>query len=410
VLDGVEDYHTRNDTIAAQDLRSVQHMGDSALAAMRRLTSAPDADVATAMAYTDIASRMFVSAPVWAVLAVLGFSALVSLVAFWRAAPDGRWRTLAAPPLAVIAAGVLAFVAHVALGFVRPGVDYAFAFPEPTRAWCILFAFVGIVVAVMMLRAARSPQLAAAAGMLWFALIGGLASIVASGISILFAVPALVYALAWLISLAWKPAEIIGRCLAAVLVLIVWAPTLFLVELALGWGIPSVFAALVTLMLLPWLGLLVQAHGEGRWRGTAVALGVASVVAVVISAFMPAMSQARPHALNLSYFVNTSDGQARMLAGSAGRPHRNMGCASGGGADSNAGAAEHSRDRARRRTPCAGAAGDEWRLSRHHPDTFDGVTTARQRERRSDGLRRYRRRARVRSARPRTTGLGTRRS
>ncbi|HJS79455.1 MAG TPA: M28 family peptidase [Vitreimonas sp.] len=319
VLDGVEDYHTRNDTIAAQDLRSVQHMGESALAAMRHLTSASDADVATAMAYTDIASRMFVSAPVWAVLAVLGFSALVSLVAFWRAAPDGRWRTLAAPPLAVIAAGVLAFVAHVALGFVRPGVDYAFAFPEPTRAWCILFAFVGIVVAVMMLRAARSPQLAAAAGMLWFALIGGLASIVASGISILFAVPALVYALAWLISLAWKPAEIIGRCLAAVLVLIVWAPTLFLVELALGWGMPSVFAVLVTLMLLPWLGLLVQAHGEGRWRGTAVALGVASVVAVVISAFMPAMSQARPHALNLSYFVNTSDGQARMLAGSAGR-------------------------------------------------------------------------------------------
>jgi hypothetical protein len=319
VLDGLEDYHTADDTIAAQDLRSVQHMGDSAIAVIRRLTSAPDADGSTSMAYTDIASRLFVYAPVWAVLIGLAFSALVSFLAFWRAGAEGRWRTFAAPPLAVLTAGVLAFVADFAIRLVRPGEDYAFAYPEPARAWCILLAFVAVALAVMVLRAHRSPQQAGAAGMLWFALLGGVASIVASGISILFALPALAYALAWLVSLVWKPAESIGRWIAALLVLVVWGPTLFLVELALGWDMPLVFTILVTLLLLPWLGIIVQARGQARWRGVAGVLGAAAIAAVIASALTPVMSQSRPHALNLSYFLNATDGEARMLAGTAQR-------------------------------------------------------------------------------------------
>jgi hypothetical protein len=319
VLDGLEDYHTPHDTIAAQDLRSVQHMGDSALAVTHRLAGARDADIATPMAYTDIASRAFVYAPVWAALAALGLSALVSVLAFWRAGAEARWRTFAAPPLAVIAAGALAFVADFAIRLLRPGEDYAFAFPEATRASCILFAMLAVALAVMALRATRSPQQAAAAGMFWFALIGGLASVVASGISILFALPALAYALAWIVSLAWKPAESMGRWLAALLVLIVWAPTLYLVELALGFDLPSVLAILVALMLLPWLGVLAQVQGEGRWRGVAGAVAAASLAAVIISGATPSRSETRPQAFNLSYFLNTTDGEARMLAGSAAR-------------------------------------------------------------------------------------------
>jgi hypothetical protein len=317
VLDGLEDYHTADDTIASQDLRSVQHMGDSAIEVMRRLTREPDADVMTPMAYTDIASRAFVYAPVWAVLAVLAFSAVVAFLAFWRTGAEGRWRTFAAPPVAIIAAGVFAFAADFVIRLVRPGEAYAFAYPEPTRAWCILLAFVSLALAVMALRAARSPQQGAAAGMFWFTLLGGLASIVASGISILFALPAFVYALAWLISLGWKPAQSLGGWIAALVVLVVWAPTLFLVELALGWDMPFALAILVTLMLLPWLGVLAETHGEGRWRGVTAMLGGAALVAVVLSALSPAASAARPHALNLSYFLDTNTNEARLLAGSA---------------------------------------------------------------------------------------------
>lgn len=317
VLDGLEDYHTNNDSIASQDLRSVQHMGDSALEVMRRLAGGPDADLASTYAYTDIASRVFVYAPVWLVLAALAASGLVSFIAFWRAGAEGRWRTLAAPPLALILSGALAFAADFVLGLVRPGEDYAFAYPEPARAWCVLFAFLGLVLSAMALTPARSQ--AAAAGVFWFALLGGLASIAASGISILFAPPALAYAVAWLVSLAWKPAETIGRWLTALLVLIVWAPTLYLVELALGFGMPFVFAILVALMLLPWLGAIAQAQGESRWRAAAATLGVAALAAVVASALVPAATEARPQALNLSYFLNASDGEARIVAGAATR-------------------------------------------------------------------------------------------
>jgi hypothetical protein len=183
----------------------------------------------------------------------------------------------------------------------------------------MLFAMLGVALAAMALRAARSPQQAGAAGMFWFALLGGLASIVASGISILFALPALTYALAWLISLAWKPAERIGSWIAALLVLVVWAPTLSLVELALGWDMPFVFTILVTLLLLPWLGVIAQVHGQANWRGVAGVVGLVAIGAVVASSLAPAANEARPRPLNLSYFVNTTDGEARLLAGSAER-------------------------------------------------------------------------------------------
>jgi hypothetical protein len=319
LLDGLEDYHTPQDTIASLDLRSVQHMGDTGLAAIRRLAGSTDAGSSTAMAYTDIASRLFVFAPMWIALAALGVSGIVAFVAFWRAGAEGRWRTLAAPPLAVLGAGALAMAADFLLSLMRPGEDYAFAHPEPTRAWCILLAMLGVVLAPMVLRGFRSPAQAGAAGMVWFVLIGGLASIVASGISILFAIPALAYALAWLASLVWKPAEGIGRWLAAVLVLIVWAPVLYLVELSLGFDMPAVLVVLVALMLLPWFGVLAQSQGETRWRSVASVVAAAALAAVVIAALAPSRSEARPRPLNLSYFLNVAEGEARVLAGSAER-------------------------------------------------------------------------------------------
>jgi len=319
LLDGVEDYHTPQDSIASQDLRSVQHMGDTALAAMRRLTGAPDADSAAHMAYTDIFSRALVYAPTWAVLAALALSALVAFVGFWRTGAEGRWRALATAPTAVLAAGALAFAADFALRLVRPGEDYAFAHPEPTREWCILFAFLGVALAAMVVRGVRSPVQTGAAGVFWFALIGGLASILSAGASILFALPALAYALAWLVSLFWKPAESIGRWLAALLALIVWGPLLYLVELALGFGLPALLSALVALVMLPWLGVLAQIHGQARWRTVSGAVAAAALIAVVIAGLLPSRSDARPQALNLSYFLNATNGEARVLAGSAER-------------------------------------------------------------------------------------------
>lgn len=319
LLDGLEDYHTPQDTIASQDLRSVQHMGDVALAVTRRLADSPDADVAAPMVYTDIASRLFIYAPSWAGQAALVFSAMVALFAFWRTGREGRWRALAAPLLGLLLAGALSFAVGAMLGLIRPGEAYAFAHPEPTRAWCVLLGLLAPVLAMMALRVTGNHAQAGAAGVFWFALIGAMLSVVLSGISVLYALPASVYALGWLVSLVWRPAAAIGSWLAALAVLIVWGPMIYLIELALGFDMPVAVTLPVAFIALIWLGPLTQARGDGRWRIAAGALAAGALVAVVAAALMPSASEARPRPLNISYFLDTSEGRARIIAGSAER-------------------------------------------------------------------------------------------
>ncbi|MEZ5960031.1 MAG: M28 family peptidase [Hyphomonadaceae bacterium] len=319
ILDGLEDYHTPQDNIASQDLRSVQHMGDAALAVMRRLAHAEDADVATWMIYTDVASRFLIVAPVWAGQAALIICVLITGFAFWRTGAEGRWTALAAPLVVVVGAGALAFAVSFGLSMLRPGADWGFAHPEPARAWCVLLAIFCAVLALMALRSDRDPVQTGAAAMLWFSLIGAGLGFVLSGISILFAVPALVFAAGVLVALAWKPAREVGAWLAGIAVLVIWAPLMFLVELALGFEMAFAFAIVAALILLPCLGLLAQVRGEGRWRELVAVVAIGAVVSVALSALAPSMSEARPRSLNISYFLNTTDGEARVTAGSAAR-------------------------------------------------------------------------------------------
>jgi hypothetical protein len=155
--------------------------------------------------------------------------------------------------------------------------------------------------------------------MLWFVIIGGGLSLLLNGISILFALPALIFAVGAVAGLFWPPALRVGEWLAALAVLAIWAPLLHLIELALGFEMPFALTAIAAFMLLPWLGLVAQTRGEGAWRGVAVVLGLGVILSVVMSALAPSMSQARPRSLNISYFLNTSDNEARVLAGTAER-------------------------------------------------------------------------------------------
>jgi hypothetical protein len=319
ILDGLEDYHTPQDNIASQDLRSVQHMGDVALAVTRRLAGEQDADASQPMVYTDIASRVFVVAPSWAGQAALALCALIAAFAFWRTGREGRWTALTMPPLVVIAAGGLSFLVGLGLSALRPGADYGFAHPEPARAWCVLLALFAGALALMALRGERNARQTGAAATLWFVIIGGGLSLLLNGISILFALPALIFAVGAVGGLFWPPAPRVGEWLAALAVLAIWAPLLHLIELALGFEMPFALTLIAAFMLLPWLGLVAQVRGEGAWRGLVGVLGLGVVVSVVLSALAPSMSQARPRSLNISYFLNTSDNEARVLAGTAER-------------------------------------------------------------------------------------------
>lgn len=320
VLDGLWNYHTPQDTIATQDLRSVQHMGDQALAIVTRLASAPDAGNRQTLVYTDILSRFFISAPAWLAHAVLALSALVAFGAFWSGGADRRWRTLGLTVLSLVFAALLGAAVWALVDFViRPGDMYWWAHPEVARAWCIALGLLGAPLAMLTLRGGlRSAQLGAS-GQFWFAALGALLALLLPGISILFVVPAALYALGVVIGFAWKPARPVGAMLAALTSLLIWAPMLALNELALGFQFPFANTMLFALTALPWLGLLAELQGAARWRWTALALGAVGAVGIVLAVLTPAATPDRPLPLNFYYFLNTTTHDARVLAGSAKR-------------------------------------------------------------------------------------------
>lgn len=320
LLDGLANYHTPQDSLASFDVRSLQHMGDIALATTRSLAAGPDAARDESYVYTDIASYAFVAAPSIVAQIALGLSLVAAIFAFWRAGAPGRWRAIAAPLLALVCAGLIAAALGFVLGAVRPGESYWLAYPQATRAWCIFAALLAIVAALMVVRAPRNALLIGAAGALWFTLIGFALSFALPGASILFAIPALLYALGVLIAFAWPPAQQIGALLAAALAVLIWAPTLYLIELGLGFEYPFATAVLIALVALPSLGALTQLQATAPWRAGALVLGAGALVAAVCAFVLPAASLQTPAALNLNYFVNTETGEARVLAGAAARP------------------------------------------------------------------------------------------
>lgn len=318
LLDGVEDYHTPQDSLASLDPRSVQHAGDIALYTLARFASTADGGNATEMVYADLGSFVFLSMPRTAAQIVLGVSLLVAFVAFWRTGRDNRWRAFASPLVALILATALAFAAGLVLTFVRPGESYAWAHPEPARAWCILFALFGALLALMLARGPRNPSQAEAAGFFWYAALGFAASFALPGATIFYAVPALVFALGVLAAFAWKPAQTIGAGLAALLALAIWAPSIALTEIALGFEHPFAFTLLMVMVVFTALGFIARLSPE-RVRTPALIVGVLALAGVVASAAVPAATPARPSPLNVVYVLDTTANDARLALGTAER-------------------------------------------------------------------------------------------
>lgn len=318
LLDGLENYHTPQDSLASQDPRSLQHMGNIALYATRTLATRPDLGVQEDMVYTDLAGRTFISAPSLAVRIALALSVLIALAVFWRAGAAGRWRALALAPLALVLTGVGAFALGYAFNALRGGMEFWYAQPEATRAWVILLAFLGAAKAQWLLRAPNAKQ-AGAAAMFWFGALGFALTFVTPGISILFAIPAVLYALGALISFFWPPAQRVGAGLAGALTLVVWAPLFYLVELALGFSMPIANALVAAMIVLPFVGALIAVQGEARWRWPVVALGGTAVLAMGWAALSPSYSQARPLSLNVNYVADAVAGEGRVVAGPARR-------------------------------------------------------------------------------------------
>jgi len=242
-------YHSAGDDLAALDLKSVQHMGDQALAVARELAASRPGGGGTVL-FADIAGVQLVMIPAW-----LGFGLLALLTGgfawiSWRR--GGTWRGLSVVLAALVASTVLAWIGISLMGLARPGSFWR-AYPVWTHLAVYASGLLAAVGALALIgRRLTSPQLRAS---FWlaFLLIGVAVLLIAPGGVIYFLLPPLT-ALAGIglsKSVAW--AERAGAIAAAILLwLTLGEVTALLGDLLIN-GPMFIFAPLAVLIAMPWL-------------------------------------------------------------------------------------------------------------------------------------------------------------
>jgi hypothetical protein len=299
-------YHSPGDDIAALDARSLQHMGDQALAVARELSAATPTGGGTLL-FADIAGRQLVMVPQALGFALLGLLVIAfAAVSFSR---GGLWRGLAIVLAGIVISAALAWVAIFVIGLVRPGSFWR-AYP----IWTELSVYAcGLVGAVAMLGSiGRSLTVRQLRSSFWlaFLLFGIAIAFIAPGGVVYFLLPPLVALLGiaaqrWL---AW--AERTGAIMAAALLWLTFGEILALLGDLMNNGPFFVLAPLALLIATPWL-IEAKSLIDGSGRGRAIAVSAAVMFAGWAAvAAAPAYSADRQQRFVIQHATDTESGRA----------------------------------------------------------------------------------------------------
>lgn len=309
-------YHTPDDRLAALDPRSVQHMGDQALALAEDMASgtAKPTDLVT---FTDIAGRVMVVLPATIALAALGLCALLTTGA---AAVQRRaaWRGMGVALVALLAGAMLAFAGQAIVALFRPG-EFWRAYPDVTAFAAHLSAAAGAALMVTWLgRPATTASLRLGFWLL-FALLGLAASLALPGATIFFLLPLAPFAIGALAARRWPVAERIGGIVAAAALFLLWAPLLWLGGVLLSYGTAWAFAPVAALILLPWL---IELRGLAATPPlhAAAALFPLAALGWLAAALAPAYSAARKQPFGVEYAWDVGRRESRWLIVNDGAP------------------------------------------------------------------------------------------
>lgn len=329
-IDGAAAYHTPQDRPERMDQASLQAMGDNALALVRSLgnrdlapLAKPTADDAT---YFPVLGRLvrYPGSLVWplAGAALLGV-AVLALVLRRRGISSLR-RTAGATALAVLPI-VLAPLAAQGLWSLLVLIRPAYApMLDPWRPGWFRLAVVAVVLAVVLLwyvllrrRIGAAPL--AAGALVWLAVLGAVLAAKAPGGSYLVAWPALIGALAGIVSAmtANRAVRLVAALVGGAVAVVVLAPTAALFFPALGMRTAAVggfVTALLVVALLPAFELLFPEEDvRAGWLSSALVPGVAAGLAVactVVGLSVDRFDVAHPVPSQLAYAMDRDTGQA----------------------------------------------------------------------------------------------------
>jgi len=304
-------YHSAGDTLAALDRRSLQHMGDQALAVTELAAAGGAPAAAGTRLYTDVLGRGLIVLPLMFGLVLLGLLLVFFLVEAWRRRALGR--PLLAMAAALIGSGALAFAGHFLVQLLRPG-DYWRAFPLATTSAVYASALFAGVLALLFVAGTRERTRLRVAFWLIFTALGAALCIVAPGAAIYFLLPPLAAGLGmagkrWL---AWS--ERAGAILAALLLYLTFGPALGLFEELMSGGPLWAFAPLGAAILLPAL-IELRPLVDRAWPAAALALA-----GWAAAALMPAYSADRQQLFTIEYVWDEATRSGRFAVNNDGAP------------------------------------------------------------------------------------------
>ncbi len=304
-------YHSPGDDLAALDRRSLQHMGDQALAIAERLAAGDPPAATGERVYTDVLGRALIVLPLLFGLVLLG------LLLLFFAVEARRRRALGRPLLAMAAAlagsGALAFAGHFVIGLVRAG-DFWRAYPTVTTSAVYASALAACVAALLLVAGTAERTRLRAAFWLLFLLLGAAICAAAPGAAIYFLLPPLVAATGMAGRRRFPWAERAGGIAAALLLYLTFGPALHLFEELMNGGPLWAFAPLGAAILLPALIELRPLLTRARMAAALALLGWAA------AGLAPAYSADRQQLFTIEYVWDETARTGRFAVNNDGAP------------------------------------------------------------------------------------------
>lgn len=296
-------YHTPTDSLAYLSHDSVGHLGGSALQVVRSYLAEPPQKAARTegLIYSDVLGRGLLVLPQFSGYVLLAFGFAAAIARFAQTGGGFVVRAFLMPPLAMITAGSLAFVALFLISHFRSEVAWWTAEPRAVMALIGCAALIGSTVALAMAKAAETERLIAS-GWLWLLALAGAASLVSPGSMILTTPGAGIFALMVLARALFRAVPRWVFLLPAFAVLAMILPTLSFAGSALGYDIGWVVAALVSLLFVLVLGLFSGATRGGLPAGAITVPSLALLLAAAWSVTAPAYSAATPRQLSVQHW------------------------------------------------------------------------------------------------------------
>lgn len=323
-MGGVARYHTAHDDIAHVNAGSVQHMGDTALAAVRSLGAADLAEDEPATTYFSLFGTV-VSYPQWLTLPL----ALAALAALVLVMVRGRRHGLR-PSRAGLAAGSFTAVLLTAVGigfggwWLLTALQPAFGFgigavyhPAPYLLAGSLLMVAALLVWYRWARRRMSPAEATTGVLGWFVALALVSAILLPGGAYLFTWPALIGLGALAATLHAEPRSplhMLAAGAAALPATVLLLPVAVLVTTAVGLGLSAAPLLMLTLLAATALPLIEPRPSRRVSAALGASLLLGTAAAAAVAASLNGYSDSNPRPVSLAYAWEADTGTASWLS------------------------------------------------------------------------------------------------